>query len=112
MIKLLRSLALGALISALGATSVAASSTSVTGKIVYVAGHVGPSCRQVALKTSGGAVYWFRIADDNNNGGIFATSLTALTTGLTVDLVYDPAITSGCGTEPRIEYMLIHAAGA
>jgi len=42
---------------------------------------------------------------------IAATALTALATAYTVDVIYDPAITSGCGTEPVIIYIGIHAPG-
>ena len=53
---------------------------------------------------------WFRIAQvANNDDGIEAVTLTALATGRLVDVGYDPALTSGCGTEPRITWISRHS---
>lgn len=89
-----------------------ASSTTVRGKIVATEGHEVPVCRTVRLKRSDtGAIIFFRIPANGTDDGILATTLTAVTTGLEVDITYDLALTTGCGTEPRIQYITIFAPG-
>ena len=86
-----------------------ASETIVTGHILQTQGHGSPSCRMVELQTTSGSVIWFRIMEvSNNDDGILAVTLTALSTGKLVDIDYDPSQTSGCGTEPRILWISIH----
>lgn len=78
----------------------------VRGTIVMTQGHEVPACRVVALKRSGdNALMWFRIPTVNGEDGIMATTITALTTRLEVEIYFDYAVTSGCGSEPRIQYI-------
>ena len=79
-----------------------------TGNIVYTQGHIAPSCRTVAFKDTLGVQKTFRIADvTGGHDDVSAVVLAALTSGRSVDIAYDPAVTSGCGTEPRITYITI-----
>lgn len=57
-----------------------------------------------------GTLKWFRIPDTGKDDGILAVTMTALTANLDVAITYDPALTSGCGTEPRILYISLNAA--
>ena len=100
---------LAAAVASFSAMPVAAAEVTVTGVIVQTQGHVSPPCRMVQLKTATDQLMWFRIPDVNNNDdGILAVTLTALATGKTVDIDYDPNRTTGCGTEPAIIWISIH----
>lgn len=94
----------------LGAPACHSQVTIVTGKIIATQGHTAPACRMVTFRQSGtGTIRVFRIEAAAVDNGVLAVTLTALTTGLTVDVAYDPAVTSGCGTEPRIAHITINA---
>jgi hypothetical protein len=79
-------------------------------KVLYTQGHTAPSCRMVSVKeNSTGIVRTFRIADvAGGHDDVSAVLLAALTTNRDVEIAYDPAQTSGCGSEPRIIYITIH----
>lgn len=79
---------------------------TVRGKILVTQGHTNPACRMVQLKRNdNGTVMWFRIAATGVEDGILAVTITALTAGRDVEITYDSAVTSGCGTEPAIAYI-------
>lgn len=83
----------------------------VQGKIVHTEGHISPACRMVEFKrSSDGALLWFWIPNTGSDNSIMAVTLTAVTTGLNVILTYDTSQTSGCGTEPEIQYIAILSA--
>lgn len=103
-------LALAAAALALGVAP--ATADTVRGKILRAEGHISPNCRTVMLKRNDtGALMYFRIAATGLEDGVLAVILTALTTGLDVDITFTPGATTGCGSEPRIEYVSIRAAG-
>ncbi|TWB26618.1 hypothetical protein FBZ91_13926 [Nitrospirillum viridazoti] len=84
---------------------------TVRGKIMFTQGHMYPACRIVQLKRlSDGGTLNFRIPDTGKDDGILATTLTALTTGLQVEITYDTNQTTGCGSEPQIQYITIFPA--
>jgi hypothetical protein len=104
-------IALIAGVAPIGAAS--AAETVDVGKIVATQGHQNPTCRMVLLrKSSDQSLKWFRIANSGSNESIFATTLTAVASQLTVAISYDPAITSGCGSEPAISWIEIRAPGS
>lgn len=81
------------------------------GKILATQGHESPSCRVVVFKKSGsGTISNFRIPDAATDNGILAVTLTAVTTGLTVNIGYTALVTSGCGAEPKVTFISINAA--
>ena len=85
----------------------------MVGKIKETQGHEVPSCRMVRLSRSDtGAMMWFRIPDTGREDGIMSVTLTALASGLSVVITYDPAVTSGCGSEPKISYISILSANS
>ncbi|SFK65083.1 hypothetical protein [Caulobacter sp. UNC279MFTsu5.1] len=85
---------------------------AVRGVIIQTEGHISPSCRTVVLKRKdNGATISFRIATTNSEDGVMAVTLTALTTGREVQIFYTPGVTTGCGSEPRIEYITLFAQG-
>jgi hypothetical protein len=87
-------------------TSALAQGQIVRGTIVMTQGHEAPACRTVTLKrSSDNALMYFRIPTANGEDGIMATTITALTARLEVEIYFDPAVTSGCGSEPRIQYI-------
>jgi hypothetical protein len=93
---------------ALGGAS-AAHADLVSGSIVGAEGHTSPSCRRVFLKKADGVVLTFRIPASSGGDGILSVALTALSTGRPVELAYTPGQTTGCGSEPGIDYVTILA---
>ncbi len=88
------------------AAPVAASEVLLTGKVVETQGHVQPRCRMLGLRAEGaGAIHWFRLPDTGNDNSILAVAMSAQATGSDVVVSYDPAIGSGCGTEPVLNYI-------
>jgi hypothetical protein len=80
------------------------------GKILHVdGGHIVPSCRMVLFQENGGMQMVFRIPNNNNgqDNGIAAAALAALIANRTVLINYDPSQTTGCGTEPEIQYITV-----
>ncbi|WP_146218157.1 MULTISPECIES: hypothetical protein [unclassified Caulobacter] len=87
----------------------AAASMTAVGKIRFTQGHENPACRVVELrKTSDGSSMYFRIPNTEGDGSIMAVTLTALASNLTVEVTYDPAVTTGCGSDPKIQYITIY----
>ena len=100
--------ALAAIAVTLGIAPAHASAEEVTGHVVITQGHVVSSCRTVKLRRSDtGAEMWFRIPADNTD--ILAVTMTALASRLRVTVSYTPGVTSGCGSEPRIEWISLLA---
>jgi hypothetical protein len=84
--------------------------TAVTGKIVSIDGHVYPACRVIVIKREdNGALEYYRIPDTGADNSILAVGLSAIATRLSVVLSYTPGVTSGCGTEPRVDFLSITA---
>ncbi len=52
---------------------------------------------------------WFRMAETGKEDGILAVALTAATTGLTAEIGYQSGTTTGCGSEPKVDYITIDA---
>lgn len=76
------------------------------GKIVFTEGHISPSCRQVQHKENdSGIVRTFRIQNVDTDDDVSSVVLAALVSGRDVKIWYDASITSGCGTQPRINYI-------
>lgn len=95
-----------------GLQATAAAADIVRGKIIKTEGHVSPNCRTVTFKRSdNGQMMLFRIAATGQEDGVLAVTLTALTTGLDVAIAFEQGQTSGCGTEPRIIFITLIAAG-
>jgi hypothetical protein len=92
--------------------SAIAAETQVRGKVTRTEGHLTPTCRRVFLKRNDdGAIMTFRIPDTGADESMLAVSLTALTTGLDVQIDYDSTVTTGCGTEPRIIFISVLSVG-
>jgi hypothetical protein len=96
-------------LSLLIASTSALSDQTGFGTIVSTQGHVTPACRTVQHRaTAGGTVRTFRIADvTSGRDDIASVVLSALISNREVDISFDPAVTSGCGTEPRITHITI-----
>lgn len=92
--------------------SASQASTIVTGKIVIAEGHQSTTCRRLFLRQVDGALMVFRIGGNGTADGILPVALTALTSGLTVDLSYTPGVGTGCGVEPAVEYVSLRAPGS
>ena len=79
------------------------------GKIVLTQGHLNPDCRTVAHKENGTNIQrYFRIQGTTGKDDVSAVVLAALMANRDVTIAYDPAITTGCGTEPRIHYITVN----
>lgn len=90
----------------------AAEADTVRGKIIRTEGHISPNCRIVMLRRNdNGQIMVFRIASTGQEDGVLAVTLTALTTALDVEITFSPSVTTGCGGEPRIEYISIFSNG-
>lgn len=89
-----------------------ASEVMFRGHVVQTQGHTNPACRMVFIKRSDtGAIIPLRLGNYTGESSVSAISITALTTGLEVQVDYDNAVTSGCGTEPVISWLAIFAPG-
>jgi hypothetical protein len=85
-----------------------AAETQITGKNLQAEGHINAAHRRVVLQRSdNGQIVTFRMVNYTSETSIPATTLTALASHLTVTIDYDPAQTSGCGTEPSIIYITV-----
>jgi hypothetical protein len=94
------------LLAAATSSQLSAAEVQFTGRVLHVQGHVMASCRMIQIRRdSDGATFWFRIPDTGSDNSILAVALSALTTGLVVQVAYDTTIGSGCGTEPRIGWI-------
>lgn len=93
----------------LGNSAIAAD--TAPGKIVGTQGHINPACRVATHKENAtGTVRYFRIAPVTGApDDISAVVLAALVSNSDVVISYDPSITTGCGAEPRINYIAILA---
>jgi hypothetical protein len=91
-------------------TTYAAEYDTQRGKILTTQGHVVPSCRMVLFQENAtGNQRWFRILDNAGaRDDISAVVLTALTTNRDVAIHYDPAVTTGCGPEPKIQIISVY----
>lgn len=109
--KLAPYLVLPLFIAMIGPSFALAAPTVVRGTITMTQGHESPACRTVVLRRdSDNSVMLFRIPSAVQDNGILAVTITALVQRLKVDIIYDPALTTGCGAEPRIQYIDIIAA--
>ena len=84
----------------------------VAGKIIRTGAHQNPACRMVTVKRNdNGQLIHFRLPNIASETSLSAMTITALTTGYNVVVSYDPAIGSGCGTEPVISWIDLYAPG-
>lgn len=89
--------------------AVAATETTAKGKIVFTQGHRVPDCRTVEhVENATGTVRFFRIQDVQGHDDVSAVALSALMSGRDTTITYDPAVTTGCGSEPSIEYITVY----
>lgn len=86
----------------------AASQVSVSGKVLWMQGHQSPACREVAVQDSAGTTYVFRLQNlsPDTIGAVF---MAATVSGAQVDVIYDTSITTGCGTEPAVQYVTLRS---
>ena len=78
------------------------------GKIDFTGGHRSPNYRTVKFIENGsGATKTFRISDVQGSD-ISSVILMALATQSDVQIWFDPAVTTGCGSEPKIEYVRVY----
>ena len=95
------------------ASAASADVFTVRGKVTVTQGHVSPSCRMVQLRRSiDNAYMWFRIKGTGQEDGVMAVTLAAITSGMEVEITYDPAVSSGCGGEPGIVYISLRSSSA
>ena len=80
------------------------------GKIIQTEGHVYANCRTVVFKENAtGNTKAFRILDTTQgDDDVSSVVLTALVSQKDVTIFYEPNVTTGCGTEPRILYVTIY----
>ena len=96
------------LVSILFSSCVLAEQTGL-GKIIYTEGHIAPNCRTVRFKESAsGTIMHFRIADIPGDDDVGAVVLAALMANRDVTIFYSPSVTTGCGPEPRIEFVTVY----
>ena len=78
------------------------------GKIEFTEGHTVPNCRTVSFKDNNTNISkTFRISSATGTD-INSVILTALTAKNDVQIWFDEAVTTGCGNEPRIQYIRIY----
>lgn len=85
-----------------------ATAASVTGKVHVLEGHVNPACRMLFVKPDHEeGLKIFRLPDTGADNSILAVAMMALSQDRPVTVVYTDGSTTGCGTEPRVEYLRI-----
>lgn len=90
--------------------STVAHAGSAHGRIQFVEGHINPACRVIALKrSSDGAIVLYRIPDTGADNSILAVAMTAFSLRQNVTIVFSDNGTTGCGSEPRIEFLRMAA---
>ena len=85
-------------------TAHAATTDSGMGRSIALVGHEVEACAVVTFRSNAtNTTQSFRIP----NGGeqIFATAMSALVSDRDVQVFYDPQLTSGCGSEPKILFI-------
>ncbi|MCU7806374.1 MAG: hypothetical protein KZQ73_00660 [Candidatus Thiodiazotropha sp. (ex Semelilucina semeliformis)] len=76
------------------------------GKIQATQGHITPACRTVTFLENGDQnIQRYRIADTAGDDDINSVILAAMMADRDVIVSYDPNVTSGCGTEPKIVFI-------
>ncbi|BFM12774.1 hypothetical protein R50072_29270 [Simiduia litorea] len=79
------------------------------GKILQTEGHSNPDCRTVVFKeNSTGITKAFRIKNVAGDDDISSVILTAIISQKDVTIFYNPSVTTGCGTEPKIDYVTLY----
>lgn len=79
------------------------------GKIIATEGHTSPDCRTLVFKDNAtGNQKVFRIKDVAGDDDVSSIALTALVAQKDVTIYYEPTVTTGCGSEPRISYITIY----
>ena len=78
---------------------------TATGKIVSIEGHIFPACRTLVIRKDDGALAQFRIPDTGADNSILAVGMMAFGANMKVLLSYSDGGTTGCGTEPKVEYL-------
>ena len=87
------------------ATDVSAAVTEF-GKIKRTMGHHVPNCRMVShVENISGIERTFRIKDIAGNDDVQSIILMALAANKDVKIRYDEGVTTGCGTEPMIQWV-------
>ncbi|WP_125996387.1 hypothetical protein [Sphingomonas sp. S-NIH.Pt15_0812] len=78
------------------------------GTIYQLEGHVNPACRVLIIKReTDSALAYFRIPDTGTDNSILAVAMMAFSQKRKVTLVYSDGGTTGCGTEPRIDFLRV-----
>lgn len=80
-----------------------------TGRLLQAEGHETAACRRLLLREDSGTDRWFRIPNTGTDNSILAVSLAALGSGKKVRIAWQSALTTGCGTEPKVLYISILA---
>jgi len=86
---------------------------TMRGKIISVEGHVTPNCRRVVHKSNvagpGGEneIRVFRIQDVSGDDSVASVVMAAFLSNKDVHIYFEPAVTTGCGSEPKIRYITI-----
>lgn len=114
-VRFLQSIQLSLLlaVSALGfAGSGMATELNVTGRVLQAQGHQSAACRMLQIRENGtGRIVWLRIPNTGADNSILSVALTALTSGLSVLVDYNSAVTTGCGPEPAVTWISILSPG-
>lgn len=77
------------------------------GKIVSVIAHTAQKCRMVTFSNKTGGLSHFRIDNDEGSADIYSLLLAAVTSQNDVTIFYQEELTTGCGSEPKIQYVVI-----
>lgn len=88
------------------ASGAALAETTAPGKIEVTQGHANPNCRMVKHKENGSGIErWFRIQQVQGKDDVAAVVLAALISKRDVTIFWVPGQTTGCGSEPAINYI-------
>lgn len=99
---------IGVLLCVLFMEAQPASAGVARGTIYLLEGHINPACRVLVIKQeTDGALAYYRIPDTGADNSILAVAMMAFSQKRKVTLVYSDGGTTGCGTEPRIDFLRV-----
>lgn len=80
----------------------------IRGKIYLIEGHISPACRSIVIKRQGdGALVYYRLPDTGADNSLLAVAMMAYSQDRNVTLISSDGVTTGCGTESRVEIIRI-----
>lgn len=89
-----------------GAMTCPAMAGTTNGKVIFVEGHISSSCRILAIDDdTDHSIKYYRLPDTGADNSMMAVAMLAFSLQKSVTVVFADGGTTGCGTEPRVDYL-------